>query len=318
LYHVVMASLERNGQAPALPDSLRVIVRGWLSCNQVVLDDSDGCTVVDTGHSLHADQTIELLRAAVASKPVRRIVNTHCHVDHMGGNAAVQRAFGARIAIPEGEASGVRPWTAQSFWMEYADQDAERFDYDDVVSAGESLAMGGLAWQAVAAPGHDMGALVFFEPEHRVLISGDALWQKGLGVVVPDGGGRALRAALGTLDAIEQLAPSVVIPGHGEPFGEVGAALRFARKRLLDFRADPSRQAVHVLKAMLVFTLLARGRMALADVPAYLAGVPVYAELNREFFSQSPADLARMIVDPLLAIGALAKEEGYLVPRMKA
>ncbi len=34
---------------------------------------------------------------------------------------------------------------------------------------------------ALAAPGHDMGALVFYNPEHRILISGDALWQNGYG-----------------------------------------------------------------------------------------------------------------------------------------
>ncbi len=44
---------------------------------------------------------------------------------------------------------------------------------------------GDLEWQALAAPGHDMGALVFYNAEHRILISGDALWEHGFGFVMP-------------------------------------------------------------------------------------------------------------------------------------
>ena len=43
--------------------------------------------------------------------------------------------------------------------------------------------LGDLAWQALAVPGHDMDALALYNPEQRLLISGDALWQDGFGVV---------------------------------------------------------------------------------------------------------------------------------------
>ena len=42
---------------------------------------------------------------------VERLINTHCHSDHMGGNAAIASAYGCRITIPAGEVKHVRPWT---------------------------------------------------------------------------------------------------------------------------------------------------------------------------------------------------------------
>ena len=82
---------------------------------------------------------------------------------------------------------------------------------------GTTHVWGGLEWRALAAPGHDMGALVFYNPEHRILISGDALWQNGYGFVMPRAlDPAALPATRATLDMIAALDVRVVIPGHGE------------------------------------------------------------------------------------------------------
>ena len=45
----------------------------------------------------------------------------------------------------------------------------ERFDVDQALVPGSTHVWGDLEWRALAAPGHDMGALVFFNPEHRIL-----------------------------------------------------------------------------------------------------------------------------------------------------
>ena len=54
---------------------------------------------------------------------------------------------------------------------DYADQKMERFAVNQRIDAGTTAAWGGLEWRALAAPGHDMGALVFDNPEHRILIA---------------------------------------------------------------------------------------------------------------------------------------------------
>src|SRR3954452_56404 len=177
--------------------------------------------------------------------------------------------------------------------MSQFDQKADPFHPDDTIAAGQTFEGGGLEWEAHAAPGHDMDALMFWEPMNRVLISGDALWENGMGFVWPEAGPNPyIEAALSTLAAIEKLAPAVVIPGHGEPFGDVAGAISRVRSRLEAFAADPARKARHVVKVMFVFALLDRQAMAVAEVPAYLASVACYGQLSERFLGCAPESLA--------------------------
>jgi glyoxylase-like metal-dependent hydrolase (beta-lactamase superfamily II) len=94
-----------------LPASMQVFERGWLSANNILFIGRDGTTLVDSGYVTHAPQTLALLRHALDGRPLDRIVNTHLHSDHCGGNAALKDAFGCRIAIPVFEAGKVRRGT---------------------------------------------------------------------------------------------------------------------------------------------------------------------------------------------------------------
>ena len=92
---------------------LTIFERGWLSSNNILLHGGEGedATLIDSGYVSHADQTLALLRHALRpGRTLSRIVNTHLHSDHCGGNAALLRAFGARIVIPPGDADAVAQW----------------------------------------------------------------------------------------------------------------------------------------------------------------------------------------------------------------
>ena len=89
-----------------LPPGIEVIERGWLSANNVLLFDGNEATLVDSGYVSHAAQTVALVGGALAGRRLARLINTHSHSDHIGGNAAVQRAFGCRIGVPAGMAVG--------------------------------------------------------------------------------------------------------------------------------------------------------------------------------------------------------------------
>ena len=303
---------------PVLPDSIRVVVRGWLNSNQVVLRAPGDNVVVDSGYSAHREKTLELLAAALDREPLERLINTHCHTDHIGGNAAIASAYGCRVTIPEGEVKNVEPWTPQSVWMREFDQRADPFRFDDTIAAGDMFDAAGFEWQAHAAPGHDMDALVFFEPSHRILISGDALWRDGMGLVWPtEGPNPHIAAAREALATIERLDPAVVIPGHGEPFADAPAAIAAVRSRLDAFDADPRRNARHVAKVLFVFALLERGAMPAAQVAAYLARVPCYEDLARLAGTDMRA-LAELLVADLSRAGAIRVRDGVLRPSMAA
>jgi glyoxylase-like metal-dependent hydrolase (beta-lactamase superfamily II) len=300
---------------PRLPPSIRVLERGWLSSNNVVFLEGERASLVDSGYVSHAEQTVSLLRQTLAGRRLARLINTHSHSDHIGGNAAVAAAFGCRIAIPQGIVPAVVEWDEAALLLRSADQSAARFAHDEEIAAGDEIELGGMTWQALAAPGHDMHALVFHCPQKRILLSGDALWRSGFGVVFAEvmGTAEGLRATRGTLEMISRLPIDTVIPGHGPPFAEVGDALEQAFARLAAFEADGERLARHALKVVLSFALLEKRRMALGDLPAYLAGLSLYRDVNARYFRQSFDVIAGWLVRDLERAGAARREGDLLV-----
>ncbi|HXZ55475.1 MAG TPA: MBL fold metallo-hydrolase [Burkholderiales bacterium] len=296
-----------------LPRGIQVIERGWLSSNNILLF-SKGTTVVDSGYGAHAAQTVALFEHALQGKPLEHLVNTHCHSDHMGGNAAVQRRFRCRTSIPAGEAPLIDRWDERELILSAADQRAERFGYESTFRSGDTLRMGDYEWRVLPAPGHDLHAVMFFSPETRVLISGDALWENGFGAVFAQLFGRdtALAETRGTLERIAGLDCDVVIPGHGRPFGDVGAALERAFSRLRGYEQDITRLARHVVKVLFTFAMLERRSMLLAEVPAYLENVAILAEINRVHLKMNPEAFAEWLVSDLERAGALDKRDGRL------
>ena len=302
----------------ALPPQLHVFVRDWLSGNQVVLRSSTGHVVVDSGYGKHVPLTLALVasRRGLDGDPLARVVNTHCHSDHMGGNAALKRAYGCLIAVPEADAPLIEAWDTRALLLDYAGQQAERFEVDERLVAGTTQQWGDLTWRLLAAPGHDMAALVFYNAKHRILIAGDALWEDGFGFVMPAEMDRAaLPATRATLDMLARLDIALVIPGHGEPFSDVRGALERAYARLRAFEQDPRRMARHALKALMAFTLLDRERMPLSELPAYVERVPVFGDFNDRYLRMTTPALAQWLVDELRRVGVAAVVDGVLVVR---
>lgn len=305
----------------ALPPQVHVFVRDWLSGNQVVLRSARGHVVVDSGYGKHVPLTLALVasRRGLDGDGLALLVNTHCHSDHMGGNAALKRAYGCAIAVPAAEAPLIAAWDTRALLLDYAGQHAERFEVDRTLAAGTTQVWGDLEWQLLAAPGHDMGALVFYNAEHGILISGDALWEDGFGFVMPsEMDPAALPATRATLDMLARLSVRVVVPGHGEPFAGHAKALERAYARLAAFEKDPRRIARHAVKVILTFSLLDRERFPLTELPAYLERIPLFGEFNARYLNMSAPALAQWLVDELCRVGAARIDGADLVPVQRA
>lgn len=310
--------MTRGASTVTVAPGVHVIVRDWLNANHVLIKGGEESVLIDSGYCAHAQRTLKLIGGddALAGGRLDLLINTHCHSDHMGGNAALARAYGCPIRLPVDAARLIDAWDTRELLLDYADQQAERFRYAGTIAAGECLRLGHLEWQALAAPGHDMTALVFYQPEQRLLISGDALWERGFGLIEPlERLGERLAAQRATLERIAALDVAVIIPGHGSPFRETGRALENAFQRLAAYEADPVKLARHCLKSFLMFSLLARGRMAAAELPAYFGRVPCYGEYNARFFRLPTQRLAEMVAGELLRGGAIIERDGALAPR---
>jgi glyoxylase-like metal-dependent hydrolase (beta-lactamase superfamily II) len=299
---------------------ITVLERGWLSSNNVLLHPlpgEAGATLVDTSHVNHAEQTLALVRHALGAQRLARVVNTHLHSDHCGGNATLKRAFGMPVFVPPGHAGAVRRWDADVLGFRPMGQRIEPFTIDGVLEPGGAIDAGGRTWEVIAAPGHDPHSVMLFDRRHGVLLSADALWQRGFGLVFPEIVGEpGYDDVQATLDLIAALPVRAVVPGHGAPFRDVAAALAHARERLAAFRADPSRHARHALKVMLKYHLMEERSQAWADVCAWVGATPLVNELWRRQAPRGVASLeawARSLVEELVASGVLAWRDGVLL-----
>ncbi|WP_295999489.1 MBL fold metallo-hydrolase [Rugamonas sp.] len=284
-----------------LPATMQVFERGWLSSNNLLLLGREETVLIDSGYLTHAPQTLALVEHALAGRPLDRLLNTHLHSDHCGGNAALQARYGCHTAIPAAEAAKVRDWDVAALSFEATGQQCARFGFDATVAPGDVLALAGMEWRALGAPGHDPHSLIFYCPRERVLVSADALWENGFGVIFPElDGVSGFAEARATLDLIATLDVRLVIPGHGAPFTDVAAALLRARRRLDYLSADPVRNAQNAVKVLLKFLLLERQRIALAEVPALLLSLPLFERTNARLLRQPPLRLAQWTVSQLL------------------
>lgn len=163
--------------------------------------------MIDTGCA----HTVHELVGALNGSPVHTIVNTHSHEDHIAGNAAVQRRFGARVlahpaALPllaEPAAHRLRLYQ-RIMWGQPVPSTASEI--------GSTVETARHRFRVIHTPGHSSDHICLFEPREGWLFTGDAY---------VGGRDRALRADYNIweiIDSLRKLAAldaSVLFPGSG-------------------------------------------------------------------------------------------------------
>jgi glyoxylase-like metal-dependent hydrolase (beta-lactamase superfamily II) len=299
-----------------LPATMHVLERGWLSSNNIVFDDGDAVTVVDTGYALHAAQTAALIQRIAGGRPLTRIINTHLHSDHVGGNALLQQRYPAALtSIPPGLAAAVDAWDVEALTYAPTGQDCPPFRYQSLLRAGEVVRLGALDWQVQAAQGHDPHMVMLYNDDERILLSADALWENGFGAIFPEIEGESgfveQRAAL---DSIAARRPRVVIPGHGAAFTDVEGALQRAHARLDALAADPARNARHVVKVLIKFWLLQVRAATREQALGHFGRARYFQVIQQRYFADTTvADLIGRGIDELVAARAAAFAQGRLI-----
>lgn len=288
---------------------ITVFERGWLSSNNVLLaaPGAQETVLIDTGYASHAEQTVALVRNALQGQALGRIINTHLHSDHCGGNFALHQAFACAIDVPLGEAAKVDRWDEGALSYAATGQHCPRFVRSGVISPGDHVRHGAMSWEVLAAPGHDPESVVLYERDHQLLISADALWSHGFGVVFPELVGEpGFGEVESTLNMIASLPIRWVIPGHGSPFSDVDAALERAFQRLRGLAADPAKHARHAAKVLIKFHMLEVQSCSRSELARWLEKVPFLSISHRLHFADKTAHgwLSEMVKE-LIASGAL-------------
>ena len=185
----------------------------------VLFDESKECIIIDPGAYTSQEQN-ELSHFIESSqlKPVR-LLNTHCHIDHVLGNAFVHSMYGL---LPEFHSLELELLHAIPG---YAPQMGIRYELSPLpktfLSESGKIAFGQSELELIFAPGHSPGHLCFHSSVDNFLIGGDVLFYQSIGRTdLPGGNHQQL------LDNIKHKLfnlpnDCVVYPGHG-PSTQIG------------------------------------------------------------------------------------------------
>ena len=194
----------------------------------VRLPGASTAIVVDPGDE--APRLLEVQRG-LGITTLAAILLTHTHFDHIGAVAAVARASGAPVYVPEREIEMLRDPNAYVRLPGFGP--FEGYEADHTVAGGETLELAGLRFDVRFVPGHSIGHVSYALPDHGALFSGDVLFQGSVGRVdLPGGDWPTLEASIGRL-LDEYPDETVVYPGHMglTTLGAERAANPFLRER---------------------------------------------------------------------------------------
>jgi glyoxylase-like metal-dependent hydrolase (beta-lactamase superfamily II) len=220
--------------------------------NLWALADGDGWTIVDTGMQTSpiAAAWEEVISGPLAGKPVKRVVCTHMHPDHVGMAGWLSRRFDCpfwmtrleyvtcRMLVAdtgrEAPADALRFYRASGWKYSDLEHYKARFggfgkmvyalpDSYHRVSEGDQLLVGEHRWHAVIGRGHSPEHLCLYCPQLRLLISGDQVLPKitsNVSVFPTEPEADPLTDWLESLASIRATVPDevLVLPAHNEPF----------------------------------------------------------------------------------------------------
>jgi glyoxylase-like metal-dependent hydrolase (beta-lactamase superfamily II) len=239
---------------------LRMPLGGSLAfINVWALADGDGWTVVDTG--MRTDLTAAgwkgAFAGALAGRPVTRVIATHMHPDHVGMAGWIRHKFGADLWMTrleymtcrllaadtgrEAPEDGVRFYRAAGWDQAALDNYAARFggfgkgvypmpDSYRRISEGETIRIGDRDWRVVVGSGHSPEHACLYQPELKLLISGDQVLPRissNVSVFPTEPDADPLTDWLTSLARIQTLIPDdvLVLPAHNDPFYGLHARL---------------------------------------------------------------------------------------------
>ncbi len=191
----------------------RLIFNPFQENTYVLWDDSRECVVVDAGCYMPREENelTEFVRNK-GLKPVM-LVNTHGHVDHLLGVAAMKEEWNVPFALHGDDRFLVESARMHGALYGFEVKEIPQVEID--LKGRETLSFGNTVLRILHTPGHTPGHVCFFEPESKTLFSGDTLFRESIGRTDLPGGdyGWIMKSIV---DRLLPLGDEVTFyPGHG-------------------------------------------------------------------------------------------------------
>jgi glyoxylase-like metal-dependent hydrolase (beta-lactamase superfamily II) len=199
---------------------------------------SDGVVVIDAlGTPALGHELIKAIRR-VSDRPIRRVILTHYHADHIYGLQAFKEA-GAKVwahrggrAYLDGEA-GARLEQRRRDLAPWVNADTHIVAADHWLAGNETFTLGGLTFDLIhLGPAHSPEDLVVVVREEQLIFSGDIIFTGR----IPFVGEADSKRWLATMDRLLALKPRIMVTGHGKVSTDPASDLRLTRDYLLYLR----------------------------------------------------------------------------------
>lgn len=188
------------------------------NCYIVYIEEGSDCLIFDA--SCHNASEQKKLQTFISGKNLRptRLINTHCHIDHVFGNAFAHRTWGLLPELHPEELNLLNeetPRIAHLYNLPYEPSPQPALPY---LNEGDKVQLGSFVFEILHTPGHSPGSLTFYCAQAQTLISGDVLFHESIGRTdFPPYGSmekltHSIKNKLYTLDD-----KVIVYPGHGQP-----------------------------------------------------------------------------------------------------
>jgi glyoxylase-like metal-dependent hydrolase (beta-lactamase superfamily II) len=169
----------------------------------VLYDESLECVIIDPGcYDNHERAELSAFISKNNLKPVR-LLNTHCHLDHIFGNAYVANTYKLGLEIHKADIPVLDAFLASAnlYGMnaEPSPRPASYLEEGDIVKFGNSQL------EIFFTPGHSPGSITFYSRPGKLMIAGDVLFMGSIGRTDLPGGDyetliRSIKDKLFTLD----------------------------------------------------------------------------------------------------------------------
>jgi len=181
----------------------------------IVYDETKECIIFDPGMYTEAERKhfAEFIESAEL-RPVR-LINTHCHLDHVFGNKFVADTYQLGLEIHEGEVPVLESFT--QVCAMYGVPNVETSPAPSrFIKEGDTITFGNTSLAVLFTPGHSPASISFFCKEDQFLIAGDVLFRESIGRTDLPGGD--MKTLLDSIrDKCFPLGDDVrVHSGHGE------------------------------------------------------------------------------------------------------
>jgi len=180
----------------------------------IVYDDSGEGIIIDPGCSNASER--KWLSQGIKSLGIQpvRLINTHCHIDHILGNRFVADEYGLELEIHEGELPILRtaPQVAEMFGIIYSDPSPLPGKF---LKEGDEVAFGNTRLQILLTPGHSPASISLYCEKEKYLIAGDVLFRESIGRTDLPGGNFSTLVSSIQNQFFVLPHEVVVYPGHG-------------------------------------------------------------------------------------------------------